>query len=66
MFLAIALMHVLPEQVGLYADLKGKGVFPLPFMLAMIGYTLILLIDKIMFNAQVILDQNEKIENKSA
>lgn len=62
-FLAIALMHIMPEQTESYQGLaddgeisKGLGSFPLPFLLMVLGYTLILIIDKVLFDAHDILD----------
>lgn len=62
-FLAIALMHIMPEQTESYAELAdegtigpGLGSFPLPFLLVVLGYTFILIIDKVLFDAHDILD----------
>ena len=49
-FLAIAMMHVLPEQASNYVALYPDA-FPLPYLLMVCGYALILLIDRILFNA---------------
>jgi hypothetical protein len=35
---------------------KGLGSFPLPFLLVVLGYTFILIIDKVLFDAHDILD----------
>lgn len=51
-FLAIAMMHILPEQASNYAALMPDA-FPLPFFLTVCGYVLILLIDRILFNAHL-------------
>ena len=53
-FLAIALVHILPEQYESYTELHVSD-FPLPFVLLLVGYTLILMIDKVLFDTQVIL-----------
>jgi len=53
-FLAIALVHILPEEAGNWNEMMdAKGVdepFPLPYVLLFAGYTLILIIDKVMFD----------------
>ena len=70
-FIAIALMHILPEQIegwteyegGFYTnaltaetedDLEVRKVFPLPEVLAFVGYALILLLDKVMFDSHAL------------
>lgn len=55
-FLAIAMVHVLPEAVENYDTLKGEGPhFPLPYFLVFCGYTFILIIDKVMFDSHALL-----------
>ena len=54
-FLAIALMHIMPEQEESYSDLYPDSKFPMPFFLMVCGYTLILIIDKVLFDTHVIL-----------
>lgn len=59
-FLAIALCHILPEEAENWAVLCSERgvekVFPLPYVLLFIGYTLILLIDKVMFDTHALFD----------
>lgn len=54
-FLAIAMMHIMPEQVEgwkEYREDQGKGAeFPAPFLFAISGYTLMLVLDKVLFDA---------------
>jgi len=62
-FLAIALMHIMPEQADTWKEMQDKvdGIktkFPLPFFLMVAGYTLILIIDKILFDTHAILDDH--------
>ena len=61
-FLAIALMHIMPEQAGEWKEMVENGdvntTFPLPFFLMVAGYTLILIIDKVLFDTHVILDDH--------
>ena len=59
-FLAIALMHMMPEQTSNYAAMHDfdEDAFPLPFLLLICGYCLILTIDKVIFG-QVKLGENE-------
>lgn len=52
-FLAIALIHILPEEAELWDDLNpdaGPLLFPLPYFLMFCGYTLILFVDKVAFD----------------
>ena len=62
-FIAIALMHILPEEVEAWANLDfnvGKeNLFPLPEMLMFIGYTIILLVDKVLFDTSALFEDNE-------
>lgn len=64
-FLAIALVHIMPEQSASYIEYKKeKGgdaadkdeFFPLPEFLVFCGYTLILIIDKVMFDTHALFD----------
>jgi len=62
-FMAIAFMHILPEAVGDYSEIMedGKdegdsddddnGPFPLPYLLYFIGYTFILIVDRVVFDS---------------
>ncbi|CDW89019.1 zip zinc transporter family protein [Stylonychia lemnae] len=67
LFLAIALIHILPEAVRDYNDYWGDDhkdsegkpedpPVPLPFILVFCGYTLILLFDKVMFDSEALLN----------
>lgn len=58
-FLAIALLHVLPEEIEAWTAYCGDAdrIFPLPEALAFAGYTIILILDKILFDTHAILDQ---------
>ena len=51
-FLAIALIHILPEEADLWVSLNPdkENLFPLPYFLMWAGYTLILFIDKVAFD----------------
>jgi hypothetical protein len=42
---------------------KGLGNFPLPFLLAVLGYTFILMIDKVLFDAHDLLDDHHHDNN---
>jgi len=68
-FLAIALVHILPEQTAMYIEYKkAKGgdaadkdeFFPLPEFLVFCGYTLILIIDKVMFDTHALFDDEHE------
>ena len=60
-FLAIALMHIMPEQSESYNGLhEGEdNVFPLPYFYLCIGYTIILVMDKVLFDTHVILGDHD-------
>merc|ERR1712032_1060119 len=48
-FIAIALIHILPEEIEGWKEYSGaEEPFPLPEVLAFAGYTLILILDKVM------------------
>jgi len=55
-FLAIALIHILPEEAELWDEIVAKmdpvpeNPFPLPYFLMWAGYTLILIVDKVAFD----------------
>ena len=61
-FLAIALMHIMPEQIAAWDELKAEqGVdepFPMAELLCLLGYTTILLIDKVMFDTSALFDED--------
>ena len=55
-FLAIAIMHILPESVEGWEEYNdGEEAFPMPEAMVFIGYSLILLLDKVLFDPNVIL-----------
>lgn len=58
-FIAIALVHILPEEIEGWNDYAGPGdVFPLPEVLAFGGYTLILIFDKVLFDTHALFDDH--------
>jgi zinc transporter ZupT len=60
-FIAIAIVHILPEESNNWNDLHpdAKNLFPLPYFLIFCGYTLILIIDKVMFDTHALFDHEE-------
>ena len=67
-FLAIAMMHIMPEQAESYSDLvetEDKADFPVPFFLVVCGYTLILVIDKVLFDTSSILGGDDEDSKNS-
>ena len=64
-FLAISLMHIMPEEVGDYNELyedeiaAGKRVFPLPYLIFFCGYTFILVIDRVLFDSHAMFDDDD-------
>jgi len=57
-FLAIAFVHILPEEARNWAELNpdNSEPFPLPYFLMFCGYTLILVIDKVMFDTHALFE----------
>lgn len=67
-FIAIALVHIMPEQSSKWecrqwkiktCDHKESSDLPLPFLLLLCGYTIILALDKIFFDAHSIMDHHD-------
>jgi zinc transporter ZupT len=60
-FIAIALVHILPEEADNWAGLHpdAENLFPLPYFLMFCGYTLILIIDKVMFDTHALFDHDD-------
>lgn len=56
-FLAIAIVHLLPEEADLWQQLNpdAKNLFPLPYFMMFCGYTLILILDKVAFDSHALL-----------
>lgn len=63
-FIAIALVHILPEEANNWAELHptAENLFPLPYFLVFCGYTLILVIDKVMFDTHSLFDHDDHHE----
>lgn len=59
----MSLVHILPEAAAEYVDLmteeEREYIFPLPYFLAFCGYSLILIIDKVMFDSHALLEGGE-------
>lgn len=60
-FLAIALMHITPEMIETWDEMnEGKEkIFPLPELLIFVGYTIILIIDKVLFDTHALFEHDE-------
>lgn len=58
-FIAIALVHILPEEGESWSELSPDSMFPLPYFLMFCGYTLILVIDKVLFDTHALFDHDE-------
>lgn len=60
-FLAIALVHVLPDITESYEEYVAENMpdaeraFPLPYLLMFCGYAFILMVDKVMFDSHALL-----------
>ena len=58
-FLAISLVHMLPEEIEAWNAYRGKeGAFPLPETLCFAGYTMIMILDKVMFDTHAMFDDH--------
>ena len=55
-FLAIALIHILPEEAEEWSleHPDATNLFPLPYFLMFCGYTLILFVDKVAFDSSAL------------
>ena len=73
-FLAIAFMHITPEMINAWNDMDinstllpdgnrreyNEKIFPLPELLIFVGYTLILIIDKVLFDTHALFDHDHE------
>ena len=63
-FLAIALMHITPEMIETWNELPANKerdkIFPLPELLIFAGYTIILIIDKVLFDTHALFDHDHE------
>lgn len=61
-FIAIAIVHILPEEAANWAGLHPTETnpFPLPYFLMFCGYCLILVIDKVMFDTHTLFDHDHE------
>ena len=68
-FLAIALMHITPEMIEGWNSLDrnlspypecepNEKVFPMPELLIFVGYSIILIIDKVLFDTHALFDHD--------
>ena len=57
-FLGIALMHITPEGIENWDELRGPKdkIFPLPEFLLLAGYTIILIVDKVLFDTHALFE----------
>ena len=58
-FIAIALVHILPEEGEIWGEVNPDSPFPLPYFLVFLGYTLILIIDKVLFDTHALFDHED-------
>lgn len=61
-FLAIAFMHITPEEIEVWGELQGnpEKLFPLPELLIFCGYTFILIIDKVLFDSHALFAHDDE------
>ncbi len=64
MFLAIAVVHILPEEAELWQEINPGTLhlFPFPYLLMICGYSLLLIFDKVVFANLLHPDQEENDE----
>jgi len=64
------LVHILPEMIETWDAIETeKGIekiFPLPEILVFAGYTIILIIDKVLFDTHALFDHDHEDENEHA
>ena len=65
-FLAICTMHIMPEQTENWAEYKSENCpnmkLPLPFALLAGGYTLILVLDRVLFESHDDVSQDNSLK----
>lgn len=49
-FMCAGLTHILPHVVEYGASVKGYGDYPLPYVLVMLGYMLVFLVERVVFH----------------
>jgi solute carrier family 39 (zinc transporter), member 1/2/3 len=63
-FLAMALIHMLPESAEIYREWAEEheieSPFPLPYIMLFIGYTVILLIDRVIMHKIIWAHEHDK------
>jgi len=71
-FMAIAFMHIMPEAIEGWNDMpcnkhmedgvevENEKIFPLPELLIFVGYTIILIIDKVLFDTHALFAHDEE------
>lgn len=73
-FIAVALTHIMPEAANDYNEYMehdhdhslrhgDEEIFPLPFVLVFVGYFLLLLIDKVLFDTHSLMDHGQGHEH---
>lgn len=55
-FIAIAFNHILPEAVEHYEEVCQGRCFPWPYFIVFLGYSFILLLDKVAFDSHDLFD----------
>jgi hypothetical protein len=53
-------MHILPEEVEDYGELTAdmERPFPVPYLLYFVGYTFILIVDRVVFDSHALFDDD--------
>ena len=61
-FLCAGLTHILPHVVEHGASVKGYGEYPLPYVLVMLGYMLVFLVERVVFHIHKHAEEHDEDE----
>ena len=62
-FMCTGLTHILPHVVEYGAGVKGYGEYPLPYVLVMLGYMLVFLVERVVFHIHKHAEEEEEHGN---
>jgi len=61
-FMCTGLTHILPHVVEYGASVKGYGEYPLPYVLVMLGYMLVFLVERVVFHIHKHAEEHDEHE----
>ena len=61
-FMCAGLTHILPHVVEYGASVKGYGEYPLPYVLVMLGYMLVFLVERVVFHIHKHAEEHDEHE----